>query len=122
MHYTISIKNIEVMVDSTSLDLNKLSTSSSVFRQGIINTTKSTLDEAKKLLMEADEQGVAGESEKANSSVMESENKAREAKVFLNAVLEVEKRIANDNSKKNTKSNSVNSEANKGSQKNSKEN
>ncbi len=76
---------------ATKLDENAAAApvESSPIKQSIINDTQTTLKQAEQLLNEADKKDKEGDPQSAYSSLLQSENSAKEAKIFLKAGLEL---------------------------------
>ncbi|MEI6581191.1 MAG: DUF5667 domain-containing protein [bacterium] len=87
--YAKKIESVKTMIDSTTSDLNQITTTSPV-KQKIIEDTRKTLDESKKFLNEAHEQNTNGDPKDAYSSVLKSENAAKEADIFFKTGIQLE--------------------------------
>ena len=87
-------KSIEAMLSSTASTLNQSATTSnstSTIKQKIITNTRETLEKSSQLLNDANEQNKEGNEENAYSSLLNSESRAKEANIFLERGLQLEK-------------------------------
>lgn len=92
--YAKKKQSVEIMIGSTASTLNQSATTSnstSTIKQKIITNTRETLEESSQFLNDANEQNKIGNEENAYSSLLNSESKAKEANIFLERGLQLEK-------------------------------
>lgn len=83
---------VQSIIDSTEANLNQQKTDISGKGKTVINNTKKTLENARTFLREAEEENKKEDREKAFEKLLDSENSAKEADIFLKTGLELEKK------------------------------
>ncbi|HEV7702432.1 MAG TPA: DUF5667 domain-containing protein [Candidatus Paceibacterota bacterium] len=87
--YKKRIVDVQAIIDKTSTDINDSNADTSSSKQRIIDGTNKTLDEARKLLKESDEDNNSGDSKGAYQKLRDSESSVKETSIFLKAGLEL---------------------------------
>lgn len=76
-------KEVNALINSTSSDLTKVTPDNSPVGQAITDNTTNTLNEAKQLFNEANNQEMNGDTNRAYDVLLDSERAAKEAGVFI---------------------------------------
>ncbi len=81
---------IQALIDKTNLDIEAQSTNPSKQKQNIITNTHKTLDHARALLKEVEDEDKKGNSQNAHQKLLDSESAAKSASIFLNLGLSLD--------------------------------
>lgn len=80
---------VQSLISSTSVNIESIDGRTSPVRESVITTTNTTLENAKKLLDDANREDQSEDSDRAYSSLLDSESSAKEADIFLNVGLKL---------------------------------